>query len=53
MISKISRSRRVLHFELKTLKKRDLQARLTKLKQKELADLQEELVRKAELAEKN
>ena len=53
VISKTSSARRVLHLELKALKeKEELQARLTQLKQMEIADLQEELVRKAKIAEK-
>ena len=53
LISKTSSARRVLHLELKALKEQEeLQARLTQLKQKEIADLQEELARKAKIAEK-
>ena len=53
MISKTSSARRVLHLELKALKEQEeLQTRLTQLKQMEVADLQEELVRKAKIAEK-
>ena len=53
VIWKITSARRVLHLELKALKEQEeLQARLTQLKQMEIADLQEELVRKAKIAEK-
>ena len=57
VISKTSSARRVMHLELKTLKEHEeLQKRLEKLereaKQMERADLQEELVRKAKIAEK-
>ena len=53
LISKTSSARRVLHLELKALKEQEeLQAGLTQLKQKEIADLQEELARKAKIAEK-
>ena len=53
VIPKTSSARRVLHLELKALKEQEeLQARLTQLKQMEIADLQEELVRKAKIAEK-
>ena len=53
MISKTSSARRVLDLEIKALKEQEkLQARLTELKQKEIADLQEELARKARIAEK-
>ena len=53
VISKTSSARRVLDLEIKTLKEQEeLQARLTELKQKEIADLQEELARKARIAEK-
>ena len=50
VISKTSSARRVLHLELKALKEQEeLQARLTQLKQMEIADLQEELVSRAKL----
>ena len=57
MILKTSSARRVLHLELKALKEHEeLQKRLEKVereaKQMEIADLQEELVRKAKIAEK-
>ena len=57
VISKTSSARRVMHLKLKALKEHEeLQKRLEKLereaKQMEIADLQEELVRKAESAEK-
>ena len=53
VISKTSSARRVLDLEIKALKEQEkLQARLTELKQKEIADLQEELARKARIAEK-
>ena len=57
VISKTSSARRVMHLELKALKEQEeLQKRLEKLereaKQMEIADLQEELVRKAKIAEK-
>ena len=53
MISKTSSARRVLDLEIKALKEQEkLQAHLTELKQKEIADLQEELARKARIAEK-
>ena len=53
LISKTSSARRVLHLELKTLKEQEeLRARLTQLKQKEIADVQEELAHKAKIAEK-
>ena len=53
VISKTSSARRVLDLEIKALKEQEeLQARLTVLKQKEIADLQEELARKARIAEK-
>ena len=57
VISKTSSARRVMHLELKALKEHEeLQKRLEKLereaKQMERADLQEELVRKAKIAEK-
>ena len=64
VISKTSSARRVLHLELKALKEQEeLHSRLEKLgreakqlereaKEKEIADLQEELVRKAKIAEK-
>ena len=53
VISKTSSARRVLHLELKALKEHEeLQARLTQLKQMKLADLKEELVRKAKIAER-
>ena len=53
VISKTSTERRVLDVEIKALKEQEeLQARLTELKQKEIADLQEELARKARIAEK-
>ena len=53
VISKTSSARRVLHLELIALKEQEeLQARLTQLKQMEIANLQEELVRKAKIAEK-
>ena len=53
LISKTSSARRGLHLELKALKEQEeLQARLTQLKQMEIADLQEELARKAKFAEK-
>ena len=57
VISKTSSARRVMHLELKALKEHEeLQKRLEKLvreaKQMEIADLQEELVRKAKIAEK-
>ena len=57
VISKTSSARRVSHLELKALKEHaELQKRLEKLereaKQMEIADLQEELVRKAKIAEK-
>ena len=53
MISKTTSARRVLDLEIKALKEQEeLQARLTELKQKEIADLQEELARKARIAEK-
>ena len=55
-ISKISSARRVLYLKVKTLKEQNkLQARLEKLKpaaiQREIADLHEELSRKARIAE--
>ena len=53
VISNTSSARRVLDLEIKALKEQEeLQARLTELKQKEIADLQEELARKARIAEK-
>ena len=53
VISKTSSARRLLQLELKAIKEQEeLQARLTQLKQIELADLQEELVRKPKIAEK-
>ena len=57
VISKTSSARRVMHLELKALKEHEeLQKRLEKLvreaKQMEIADLQEELVRKAKIAER-
>ena len=64
VISKTSSARRVMHLELKALKEREeLQTRLEKLereakqlereaKEKEIADLQEEVARKARIAEK-
>ena len=64
MISKTSSARRVMHLELKALKEHEeLQKRLEKLeraakqlereaKEKEIADLQEEVARKARIAEK-
>ena len=53
VISKTSSARQVLHWELKALKEQEeLQARLTQLKQMEIADLQEELVRKAKITAK-
>ena len=52
VISKTSSVRRILDLEIKALKQQEeLQARLTELKQKEIADLQEELARKARIAE--
>ena len=48
-----SSARRVFDLELNALKEQEeLQARPTELKQKEIADLQEELARKARIAEK-
>ena len=57
VISKTSSARRVLHLELKALKEQEeLQKRLEKLereaKEKEIADLREEVARKARIAEK-
>ena len=53
VFSKISSVRRVLNWQLKALKEQEeLQARLTKLKQKEIVDLKEELGRKARLSGK-
>ena len=57
LISKTSSARRVLHLELKALKEQEeLQSRWEKLRrnaeQNEIADLQEELARKARIAEK-
>ena len=53
VLSKTSSVRRILYLEIKALKEQEeLQARLTELKQKEIADLQEELARKARIAEK-
>ena len=53
VISKTSSASRVLHLELKALKEQEeLQARLAQLKQMEIADLLEELIRKAKIAEK-
>ena len=57
MISKTSSSRRVLHLELKALKEHEeLQRRLEKMergaKEKEIADLREEVARKARIAGK-
>ena len=64
VISKTSSSRRVMHLELKALKEHEeLQKRLEKLereakqlereaKEKEIADLQEEVARRARIAEK-
>ena len=53
VFSKTSSVRRILDLEIKALKEQEeLQARLTELKQKEIADLQEELARKARIAEK-
>ena len=57
VISKTSTAKRVMHLELKALKEHEeLQKRLEKLergaKQMEIADLQEELVRKAKIAGK-
>ena len=57
VISKTSSARRVMHLELKALKEHEeLQKRLEKLereaKEKEIADLREEVARKAIIAEK-
>ena len=59
VISKASSARRVLHLELKALKEQEeLQSRLKKLgretkqKEMEVADLQDEVARKARIAEK-
>ena len=47
VFSKTSSARQVLNLELKALKEQEeLQTRLTKLKQKEIADLKEEIARK-------
>ena len=57
VISKTSSARRVMHLELKALKEHEeLQKRLEKLereaKEKEIADLRQEVARKARIAEK-
>ena len=53
VFSKTSSVRRILDLEIKALKEQEeMQARLTELKQNEKADLQEELARKARIAEK-
>ena len=57
MISKTSSARRILDLEIKALKEQEeLQARLEKLRREakeiEIADMQEELARKARIAEK-
>ena len=53
VFSKTSSVRRILDLEIKALKEQEeLQARLTELKQKEIADLHEQLARKARIAEK-
>ena len=53
VFSKTSSVGRILDLEIKALKEQEeLQARLTELKQKEIADLREELARKARIAGK-
>ena len=57
VISKTSSARRVLHLKIKALKEQEeLQTRLEKLRREakeiEIADMQEELARKARIAEK-